>query len=188
MKETILRLHEEMEIAIAGIGTSTTAAAATEQSHQIADQYWQLVKLQVRQSGFRDDASEIEFFKYLKQKFTATLEYYLLLFRYLGYAEADAGALKQFRQEEADRIRKFRDKHAIFIDYYEQGRTEWDDVYFLRRKFNKVQRPPSQVYDRVSEFWTNGDWIITIYLANKRFEAFMQSEAPYPSAPSRLSE
>jgi hypothetical protein len=177
-----------MERAIGQIASSTSGSAATEQAYQLADQYWQLAKHQVRQSGFSDDALEIEFFKHLKQKFTAALEYYLLLIRYQKYAEGGAAAVDQLRREEAERIRKFRDKHAIFIGYYEQGRTEWDNVYFLRRKFNKVQRPPSQVYDRVTELWTNGDWIVTLYLANMRFEAFMQSETPSPSEPSRLSE
>jgi hypothetical protein len=182
MKETILSLYEEMERAIVKITTSASGPAVTEQYYQVTDQYWQLAKQQVRQSGFADDMAEIEFFKHLKPKFTGPLEYYLLLFRYQKYVEAGPAALEKLRLEELDRIHQFKEKHAVFIDYYEQGRTEWDDVYFLRRKFNRVQRPPSQVYDRVTDYWTNGDWIVTLYLANKRLETFIQSGIPSPSS------
>jgi hypothetical protein len=141
----------------------------------VAAQYWQRAKQEVRQSGFHDDAVEIDFFKHLKPGFTALLEYYLLLFRYHLYTKTGGDALEQYRKDELDRIRQFREAHAPFIQYYEQGRTEWDDLYFLRRKFNKMQRPPSQVYDRATDLWTNGDWILTLLHANSRFEQFLQN-------------
>jgi hypothetical protein len=173
MKSTILELHAEMEQAIEYISDSTNRMTVIEQSYQIADAYWQRVKHLIRGSGFPDDAAEIDFFKHLKPKFTTHLERFLLLYRYQGYVDSGGNTLIEFAREEMDRIRRFRETHAIFIDYYLQGRTEWDDVYFLRRKFNKVQRPPSQVYDRAQDFWTNGDWIVTIYLANVRFEQLL---------------
>ncbi|HTR29586.1 MAG TPA: RteC domain-containing protein [Puia sp.] len=175
MKESILGLRDEMEQAIEYVSHSANRMSAIEQGYQIADAYWQRVKHLIRGSGFPDNAAEIEFFKHIKPKFTAHLEYCLLLYRYQGYVESEGEALTAFRAEETERIRKFRQTHAIFIDYYLNGRTEWDDVYFLRRKFNKVQRPPSQVYDRAQDFWTNGDWIVTLYLANARFEDMLQS-------------
>lgn len=175
MRKTILGLYDEMEQAIEYISQSANRMSAIEQSYTVADAYWQRIKHLIRDSGFPDGAAEIEFFKHIKPKFTAQLEYFLLLYRYQGYVESDGDTLKEFRLTEIDRIQRFREKHAIFIDYYLQGRTEWDDVYFLRKKFNKVQRPPSQVYDRAQDFWTNGDWIVTIYLANLRFEQMLQS-------------
>lgn len=165
-----------MEQAIARIGHYPSGTTLTEQSYQVAAHYWQRAKQEVRQSGFHDDAAEIDFFKHLKPRFTALLEYYLLLFRYYLFADAGSDALEQYRKDEIDRIRQFRETHASFIQYYEQARTEWDDVYFLRRKFNKIQHPPSQVYDRASDLWTNGDWILTLLHANTRFEQFLQDQ------------
>jgi hypothetical protein len=173
MKETILQLHGDMEQAIARLDGEATGTVRTEKCFQIAADYWLLVKQYIRQIGFPDDNAEIDFFKNQKAKFTAPLEYYLLVFRYQVHADAGTVVLDRFRREETDRIRKFREAHAIFITYYEAARTDWDDHYFLRRKFHKVQRPPSQVYDRATDFWTNGDWILTFLYANRRFEQFI---------------
>src|ERR1700730_8226903 len=100
MKETILELYDEMEQAIEYISHSTNRMAVIEQSYQIADAYWQRVKHLVRQSGFPDGAAEIEFFKHVKPKFTAHLEYCLLFYRYQGYIESGGDTLREFRREE----------------------------------------------------------------------------------------
>jgi RteC protein len=175
MKETILQFHGDMERAIARLEDEATGTVRTEKCFQIAADYWLLAKQHIRQTGFPDDAAEIDFFKNQKATFTGSLEYYLLLYRYYVHADAGREVVEQFRREEAARILKFRDTHAIFIDYYETARTEWDKDYFLRRKFHKMQRPPSQVYDRATDFWTNGDWILTLLHANRRFEQFLET-------------
>jgi len=173
MNEPILHLHEEMIRAIGRFDSETTGTAKTDHCYRIAADYWLLAKEEIRVNGFPDDAAEIDFFRNQKAKFTGLLEYYLLLFRYQINADAGSAVLDQFRREENDRIRKFRETHAIFINYYDEARTDWDDHYFLRRKFHKVQRPPSQVYDRATDFWTNGDWILTLLSANREFERFL---------------
>jgi hypothetical protein len=175
MNEPILQLHEEMIRAIGGIDGETTGTVKTDYCYRIATDYWQLVKEEIRVNGFPDDAAEIDFFRNQKAKFTGLLEYYLLLFRHQIHANGGSAVLEQFRREETDRTRKFRETHAIFINYYEGARTDWDDHYFLRRKFHKIQRPPSQVYDRATDFWTNGDWIVTLLTANRQFERFLES-------------
>ncbi len=177
MKETILRLHSEMEETITQFGGIIAETTISEKAYQITTQYWQRIKQLVRDSGFADDASEIDFFKNLKPKFTSPLEFYLLVRRYQDYSDGIPEVIEKFRRQETIRIAGFRQKHAAFIEYYEQGRTEWDDMYFLRRKYQKVQRVPSQVYDRMQDFWTNGDWILTIYQADKLFEEFLRSFA-----------
>ncbi len=159
--------------AIGRFDVETTGTAKTDHCYRIAADYWQLAKEEIRVNGFPDDPAEIEFFRNQKAKFTGLLEYYLLLFRYQLHADPGSAVLEQFRREETDRIRKFRETHAIFINYYEEGRTDWDDHYFLRRKFHKVQRPPAQVYDRATDFWTNGDWILTMLYANRLVLQFL---------------
>jgi hypothetical protein len=173
MNKPILQLHEEMIRAIGRFDDETTGTAKTDHCFRIAADYWQLAKEEIRANGFPHDAAEIDFFRNQKATFTSLLEYYLLLFRYQIHADAGAAVLEQVRREETDRVRKFRETHAIFINYFEEARTDWDDHYFLRRKFHKVQRPPAQVYDRATDFWTNGDWILTLLDANRRFEQFL---------------
>jgi len=175
MKETILLLHEEMIKAIGRLGGETTGSALTDRCYHIAADHWQRIKEYIRRIGFSDDADEIDFFKNRKVLFTGLLEFYLLLYRFQVYAGAGSGLLEEFRKGEVDRIRNFRETHASFKSYYDQARAEWDDLYFLRRKFHKVQRPPSQVYDRATDFWTNGDWIVTLLTANRQFERFLES-------------
>src|ERR1700727_347769 len=115
MKETILQLHHEMEQAIGRLGAETTGKAMTELCYQVTTHYWQRVKETVRRSGFQDDAMEIDFFKNIKPKFMALFEYYLLLFRYQIHAEGGGAVLEQFRQDETERFRKFRESNASFI-------------------------------------------------------------------------
>ncbi|HEV2353973.1 MAG TPA: RteC domain-containing protein [Puia sp.] len=177
MKETFLGLHEELQHALAQLGHHNNGAIAAEEPYRVADLFWKRVRQHVRQTGFPDDATEIDFFKNVKARFTAPLEYYLSLLRYQGYAEAGNRALTQHRMDMAFRIRRFREAHAVFIEYYEQSRTEWDDQYFLRTKLHKMQRPPSQAYDRAPDLWTNGDWILTLYHANRQFERFLENTA-----------
>jgi hypothetical protein len=178
MKETILQLHRDMEQAIGQPSGETTASARIEECYRIAADYWQRTKQHIRQTRFPDDAAEIDFFKNLKPTFTGLLEYYLLLFRYNVHAEPGGSVLEQFRMEEINRIRAFRETHAVLINYCDEARTEWDDLYFLRRKYHKVQRPPSQVYDRAKDFWTNGDWIVTQVYAGRLFERFLEAAPP----------
>jgi hypothetical protein len=173
MNEPILQLHEEMIRAISRFDGETTGTAKTDHCYRIAADYWQLAKEDIRVNGFPDDPAEIDFFRNQKAKFTGLLEYYLLLYRYQINADAGNAMMEQFRQEETVRIRTFRETHAVFIHYYEEGRTDWDNHYFLRRKFHKVQRPAAQIYDRATDFWTNGDWIVTLLDANRRFEEFL---------------
>jgi hypothetical protein len=175
MQEYLLKLYDQLTAEINRIATETTGAPLADRAFDAASRYWQQVKLHVRQNGFADTNAEIEFFKTIKPKFTALLEFYLLLFRYWLYADSAVGVREKFRQDELERIRKFRETHATFIRYYEEGRTDWDKHYSLRRKFNRVQHPPSPVYDRATDFWTNGDWIVTLYLASNRFEKFLQN-------------
>src|SRR5580658_296315 len=127
VKETILQLHAEMEQAIGRLDGAMPGTVLSDQSYQIATDYWKRVKQHIRVSRFAHDAEEIDFFKNRKVLFTGPLEYYLLLYRYHIYAGAGSSAIEQFRSEETDRIRKFRETHAPFITYSEQGRTEWDD-------------------------------------------------------------
>lgn len=178
MNDTVIQLHAELEEKTNHLGAITAGTAMTEEAYHLTTQYWQRAKQLVRDTGFADDASEIDFFKNWKSKFTSPLEYYLLIRRFQDYSEAIPEVIERFRRQETMRIITFRQKHAAFIDYYDQGRTEWDDLYFLRRKYHKVQRVPSQVYDRMQDFWTNGDWIVTIYQADKLFEEFLRHTLP----------
>jgi len=174
MKETILRLHEDLHQELNKLSNEGTASIDAEQGFRIASDYWQQVKNLVRQNRFSDEAAEIDFFKNIKPKFTSQLEYFLLLYRYQVYASGDPVDYATYRREEITRLEKFRETHAVFIRYFEENRSDWDDTYFLRRKLQKTHRPPSQVYDRAKELWTNGDWIITLLIANRLFEEYLE--------------
>ena len=109
-----------------------------------------------------------------KQNSRACWNIIFFFFRYQIHADSGSVILQNnSARRRPDRIRTFRETHAVFIQYYEEARTDWDAHYFLRRKFHKVQRPRAQVYDRATDFWTNGDWILTLLYANRRFEQFL---------------
>lgn len=174
MKKTLSELTEDLHAETARLPQSTSQVE-TEKYFQLTDDFWCQAKAVARETGFKDDKAEIQFFKTIKAIFTGLLEYYILLYRYQGHAGGSVDDLAEFRRKELDRINEFRQTHEAFVRYLEAGRTDWDDVYFLRTNLRRTQRPVSQVYDRAKDLWTNGDWIVTQLEGNRLFEQFLQN-------------
>ena len=175
MKETILLLQAELKQEIDPISKTIAGPEEALKCYDIVSRYWHRAKSLVRQEGFRNDKDEIDFFKNWKAQFTGRLEYFLLIYRYQLFRAGGAIGLREFWLGQWERLRSFHVQHSTFIRYYEEGRSDWDDLYFLRRKFHKIQRRPYKVYDRTPELWTNGDWIVTLLTANRSFAEFLRS-------------
>jgi hypothetical protein len=176
MKFTILRLHAGLKRELDQIRHQPKGLGQIALSQQAASRYWLQAKIHIRESGFRTDRDEIEFFKIHKPKLASQIEYYILRYRLQLYKEGDPRELPEFLDKERQRLERFKTKHAAFIRYCEEGSTSWDEAYFLRRNYLKQQRPQSQVYDRAKDFWTNGDWIVTLNISNRLFEQYLDDQ------------
>jgi RteC protein len=164
----------------------------TEKGYKIAFGYWEKAKALVCQYGFHNENQEIGFFSSVKPLFTGHLEYFMLLYQHRLFCppeKIDAGA---FRHHELDKIQRFREVHASFIRFY---RSRNKDVilaqgYFLRRTFNPDRRTFSRPFDANPDYFTNGDWIVTQFIGNLRYQRFLLNETRQgtkPRGPEQLS-
>jgi RteC protein len=185
MKEKFQRLHEAMQGEIKDLTkTRLPDATQTEECYKICETYWSLLKSEIRQTGgYRDETEEILFFKEVKPQFTGQLEFNMLLYRYQTYPAGDPIQLAEYRQHELQKIATFRERHAAFIKYFEQGRDDCDALYFLRRTCTKDARPPSVVYDLDAQFWTTYDWLVASIIGHNLYEQYLHHldlHAPHP--------
>jgi hypothetical protein len=146
----------------------------TEACFKICLHHWTLARELVKLEGFADEAAEIEFFKTVKPAVTGLLEFYhLVYFHQLFCPTGGPADIAAFEQHERGKIRRFRDAHAGFVTYYEAGATDRDAAYFLRRHRPAEPPPYVCVYDTDPEFLTAADWMVTLYLGYRRYEAYL---------------
>jgi hypothetical protein len=168
-------LHREITQTLRG---TPLTVEDTETGYKIALGYWEKAKALVRQDGFRDEEQEVAFFSTIKPQFTGTLEYFMLLYQHRLFCppgKPDAGS---FRHHELGKIRRFCDVHANFIRFYRSRSkdTVLAEQYFLRRMFNPDRRTFVRPFDANPDYFTNGDWIVTQFIGNLRYQRFLLNE------------
>jgi len=147
----------------------------TEACFKICLHHWTLLRELVKLEGFADDAAEIHFFKDVKPRFTGLLEFYHLVYFHQLFCPAGGPVdIEAFEQHERLKIERFREAHAGFIAYYEEGATDQDTGYFLRRHRPPDPPPYVRVYDSDPEFLTAADWIVTLYIGYSRYEGYLR--------------
>ncbi len=138
----------------------------------IAQHYLNKVKDLVREHDFFGDCEEIEFFKNVKPEFTGYIEYFVLLSESLMFVPTDFESQKKYWTDEAKRFNRFYIKHKAFIQYYEDGNSNLDTLYFLRRNYYLQNNQPL-IYDIEKEFSTTYDMLVGNYLAHKKYFDFV---------------
>jgi len=90
-------------------------------------------------------------------------------------SKADASA---FREHELGKIQRFRQVHSGFLSFCKNMKQEpcQAEQYFLRRNFTVDRRVFARPYDANPDYFTNGDWILTQWLGNERYECFLNKE------------
>ena len=134
----------------------------------IAHDYWNRLKKMVRSIDFENDQDEIDFFRVTKPLFSAYIEYYVLLSESLMFVPDDPAAELIFWDEEQKRYDRFTAKHKTFIDYYEQGQTKKDKIFFLRKNYHQ-ENPKTFNYDNDLDLSTGYDQVLGTFLAFKKY-------------------
>ena len=80
---------------------------------------------------FKSPSEEIEFYKELKPKFIASIQYYNLLYHAELFKPAEGSVVKEFWIKEGLRMNRFILDHQVFYDYYKSGATGMDEKFFL---------------------------------------------------------
>ena len=134
----------------------------------IAHNYWDQLKKLVRLKGFESEEDEIDFFRNTKPLFTAYIDYYVILSESLMFVPGERESELLFWNEEQKRYDRFVKKNKAFVDYYEQGRTNKDHLFFLR-KYSIQENTQAISYDTNLEFYTGYDQLLGNYLALKKY-------------------
>ena len=138
--------------------------------------YWE--KLKVVTHGFRDEATEINFFRNIKPQFTGYIEYFTILSEALLFVPEEKVEFIFYWEEQGRRYKRFYNKHEKFIRYYENGNHYMDDIYFLRSSAGArlEQTPKATIYDMDIKFRTSHDHLLRSYLANKLFYDYVRKK------------
>lgn len=146
----------------------------TESGFRIAHEYWSRIKEKLKHYAFKTEASEIEFFKIIKPKFTSEIEYYSLVYHCLLFQPVDLLQAIEFLRREGKRLEKFEEENRSFIDWYHNDRCKLDRYYFLRKYYSCANELETKMYDAGTDAVTNGDCLVATLLALQRYENFVK--------------
>ena len=106
----------------------------TECCFRISEKYWQLLRDDIRKFGFTSLTDEIFFFKEIKPKFIAELEYFRLINYAANFCPDDTFPhdQKNFWTRQMNRLDKFKAQNEQFWIYYSSGQVSKDEIYFIR--------------------------------------------------------
>src|SRR5579863_739785 len=96
-----------------------------ENAFKAALKGWEGVRNELAGHLFENKEEEINFYKFIKPKFTCYAEYLPMVYLGLSYQPVadDDATRSSFWQEETKKLQKFIDKNSDFISYYKGGFT-----------------------------------------------------------------
>jgi hypothetical protein len=131
---------------------------------------WSQLKKVVVNNEFESEEEEIHFFKVLKPKLIAELEYYGLVYHSILFCPPDAEQKLLFWQREADRLQEFKIMYSEFYSYYVSGSTHHDTCYFKRKRVHPQNREHSE-----SKAKTTHDHLVSKLLAFEKYADYALS-------------
>jgi hypothetical protein len=144
----------------------------TECVYRVAMDYWKKLEEEFLTST-PGELEEIHFFKFFKPKFTAHIEFALILNQSLLFVPQAPARQIDFWKEDVLRCERFYKKHGGIIQYYQSGNTRHDPEYFTRES----NRQPSGVQDIVfsdANCRSAYDPVIRGWLANNMYQNFVR--------------
>ena len=139
--------------------------------------HWAVIQKLLRHNGFRNPAEEIHFFREIKHRFTAPIEYYTHRYHALLFMPAeDDLELMRFWEWELRKIDRFYEINDDFHRYIREGATDKDPEYFLRRTCRLPPHSPIQVLNLDPELSTPWDHLLTIMGAYEMYRDYIRSE------------
>lgn len=115
---------------------------------------------------FPDKAAEICFFKQVKSVIVARYIYYHKVYRlHIGYCNGSALLEKERLQRALQEIDRFFADNKAFYEYYRTGDTHYDELYFLRKRYDWRVCPDINHFEE--EFSTSGDRKLAELMANE---------------------
>ncbi|HYF29890.1 MAG TPA: RteC domain-containing protein [Chitinophagaceae bacterium] len=140
---------------------------------KLSVEYWNKLRHQVKQHPFNCDEEEIWFFKTMKPKFTALIEYYTMIYNAeLFMPRLKTEEIKSFWKKESDKVKNFYYQYADFCEYYKSGAAHNDHCYFLRSNAGGA-KCNNKVYEIDEDLITSHGHLATFLLAYDMYDTYI---------------
>jgi hypothetical protein len=170
MNNTYENLHQEM---LEEINESKELEMPEEEraavGFWIANTYWGKLKIIACPTSWKRKSEEIDFFRNVKPKFTAYIQYFTIIAEALLFVPERKEDRVTYWQEEMKRYDFFRDKHPEFTRYYESGNRDMDKQYFTKAPKDWQNISPMMTYDSDKTYCSTHDWLVRGLLAHRMY-------------------
>jgi hypothetical protein len=127
------RLYKKMLQQLASYETTITDEQKwIERGFGIATRAWFGIQQEADNYVFDDQQKEITFYKVVKPRFIALIDYFTLLYKSVLFQPEDPCGKNEYWKGELAICKNFLSKHQSFCRYYEQGNTKMDHIYFVQ--------------------------------------------------------
>lgn len=169
------RLYKKMVKQLTGYETMATDEKKwIEKGFGIATKTWFRIQKEVDGYLFADQQEEIGFYKTLKPKFIALMDYFTQLYKSVLFQPEDSSGRKEYWKNELDNCKDFLSKHSAFCQYYEQGNTGMDHIYFAQQ--NNQQPLILGINENNRHIITSYSHLLARLISVKKYQRYIQQK------------
>lgn len=172
-----LDLYNELDLKLKELEReSASIMAYAKNATMLCEEYINCLKNDVIETGFKDEASEIRFFKNVKPKFLGLQIYFVELLKFhQGLPAEYSNATAEYVSEKTKEINKFFECNHEFYRYYYVCKWDFSDKrYFLRSEFDVSLNPDISYLETDYQFRTSYDFLCSRILGYHRVLKYMQ--------------
>lgn len=130
----------------------------------------------VLENSFPNEKEEIHFFKNIKVVPLTELIYFTEIRSLeIQFPKANIQEQKDYVKYKIRKANKFFHYNLEFIQYVEEGRTEFDTIYYTRANGDSLNITNTKAYFRSPEFSTSHDILLGKVYAYKRFSNYLKN-------------
>jgi len=137
----------------------------------IAIKTWFGIQQKADHYVFDDQQEEITFFKVLRPRFIALIDYFTLLYKSALFQPQDEAQNLEYWQHERDICKNFLSRNQSFCRYYEQGKTTLDHIYFVQE--NNQQSLLFGVSENKGHTTTSYSYLLARILSIKKYYRYI---------------
>ncbi len=146
------------------------------------------LKIYVQTNEFKSDQEEIYFFKYLKPRFCSLLIFYLKINDFqTNKPIGDFEQKKNYIEDHLNRINIHFNKNRSFYNYIINDNVNFDEVFFIRINAKRNLTYESFNSDLDFRFCTGYDQQVSMYIASKKMEEYLENELDLLMNPEKNS-
>lgn len=134
------------------------------------------LKDHVLKHGFKDEESEIRFFKYHKPAIVAKLIYYIAIYKIETKKPNDSKAIKKYFNKELRKLKRFFNNNLEFYKYYRTNNSFIDDKLFVRGKHDIKLSLHSIYFECDHRFSTSHDYKVAKIIANDLIQVYIEDQ------------